>query len=91
MTVYVDSARHRYRRMLMSHMLADTEGELHAMADAIGINRRWYQSQASTPHYDICQSKRALAIERGAVVLTTNREVGDLLKRLRIAQKKTCI
>jgi hypothetical protein len=63
--VYVDKAQNAYGRMKMSHMLADTVEELHAMADKIGIKRKWFQPK-STPHYDICQSKRALAMENGA-------------------------
>lgn len=62
MPVYVDEARNRFGRMLMCHMLADTPAELHAMADRIGVKRKWFQRDASTPHYDICQSKRALAV-----------------------------
>lgn len=66
MTVYVDNMRAAYGRILMSHMIADTEDELHAMADKIGIARRWYQGD----HYDICQAKRALAVRHGAQELT---------------------
>lgn len=66
MPVYVDKSRNSYRRMFMSHMVADTLDELHAMADAIGIKRKWFQPE-SHPHYDICQSKRALAIMKGAL------------------------
>lgn len=67
MAVYVDSAFLRYRRMFMCHMLADTLDELHAMADTIGVARRHFQADASTPHYDICKSKRAMAVHRGAI------------------------
>lgn len=67
MTVYVDSMRAPFGRMLMSHMIADTDAELHAMADAIGVSRRWHQAPPRhDSHYDIAQSKRALAIKRGA-------------------------
>jgi hypothetical protein len=61
-SVYVDDMRARYGRMIMCHMLADTPAELHAMADRIGVARRWFQNKASTPHYDIALSKRALAV-----------------------------
>jgi hypothetical protein len=69
MTVYVDDM-HRYamgefRGMKMSHMIADTEDELHAMADRIGIARRWYQGD----HYDVAMSKRDAAIAAGAVAI----------------------
>lgn len=66
MPVYVDSMRAPFGRMLMCHMIADTEAELHAMADRIGVARRWYQGD----HYDIAQSKRRLAVEAGAVEIT---------------------
>lgn len=64
--VYVDAPIWPFGRMMMSHMLADTPEELHAMADKIGISRRWFQGQSGTPHYDICKSKRALAVKYGA-------------------------
>lgn len=67
MSVYVDQPVHRYGRMLMCHMLADTPEELHAMAKRIGVAHRWYQLSASTPHYDIAKSKRALALVYGAI------------------------
>jgi hypothetical protein len=68
MSVYVDDMAAPYGRMVMFHMVADTEEELHAMADKIGIARRWHQ-KSGTPHshYDICKAKRALAVTLGAV------------------------
>ena len=69
MGVYVDTALNPYGRMLMSHMMADTLDELHAMADRIGIARRHFQPANGKPHYDVCQAKRAAAIRAGAVVI----------------------
>lgn len=66
MTVYVDNMRAPYGRMIMCHMLADSEEELHAMADATGVARKWYQDW----HYDICLSKRKQAVALGAVEIT---------------------
>lgn len=66
MTVYVDDMRARFRTMIMCHMIADTEAELHAMADRIGVARKWFQGD----HYDIAESKRALAVAAGAVEIT---------------------
>ena len=66
MTVYVDDMRAKFRGMLMCHMIADTEEELHAMADKISIKRAWYQGN----HYDISLSRRADAVRNGAVEIT---------------------
>jgi hypothetical protein len=63
-------------------MLADNERELHEMADKIGINRKWYQDKASTPHYDICKAKRVLAINSGAIEVN-RKELVSILRRLR--------
>ncbi len=66
MSVYVDEAVWPFGRMMMCHMLADTEEELHAMASRIGIQRRWFQND-KYPHYDISKSKRVMAVENGAI------------------------
>lgn len=42
MSVYVDNACIPYRGMLLSHMIADAEDELHEMARALGIDRRHF-------------------------------------------------
>lgn len=86
MSVYVDRMKARYGRMVMCHMIADTVDELHAMADRIGVARRWFQTppKASFPHYDIALSKRALAIEAGAIDCDRNTFVGHV-RRLRPA------
>lgn len=78
----MDSPAHAYGRMTMCHMLADTPEELHAMADRIGVARRWYQIEASFPHYDICKAKRALAVQAGAIEVD-RRRLGGILKALR--------
>jgi len=76
MTVYVDNMHEtpmgKYGRMKMCHMIADTVEELHTMADKIGVARKWYQGPPKTtrPHYDICTSKRALAVGHGAQEIT---------------------
>lgn len=83
MAVYVDRARNRHGRMVMCHMLADTEGELHAMADSIGVARRWVQkARCGMIHYDICLTKRALALGFGAVEIGRAKVV-EILRRSR--------
>jgi hypothetical protein len=68
MSVYVDRYFADFGRMKMSHMIADSLEELHAMAVRLGI-RRWFQGKASFPHYDVCKAKREQAIAFGAVPL----------------------
>lgn len=54
--------------MIMAHMIADTEDELLAMADKIGVARKWIQRKPGRPtHFDIAKGKRALAIKAGAI------------------------
>lgn len=66
MSVYVDNMRAPYRRMVMCHMIADSEQELHVMAQNIGVARKWYQGD----HYDVCLEMRTKAVALGAVELT---------------------
>lgn len=65
--VYVDNFKAGFGRMVMCHMIADTQTELFDMADKIGVKRKWIQN-TGTPreHFDICLSKRALDIQFGA-------------------------
>ena len=85
MPVYVDEPIYQLGRMKMCHMLADTEQELHAMADKIGVARKHYQTppRASTPHYDICKSKRALAIAYGAIPVVDRAKLVDIMRAAR--------
>ena len=84
MGVYVDSAANAFGHMKMCHMLADSYAELIAMADKIGVQRKWYQgwAKASLPHFDIARSKRALAIANGAVEIDRYKLVA-IMKRNR--------
>lgn len=74
MTVYVDDMfryamghrRFGVRMFKFSHMIADDERELHAMARLIGVHEKWYQGD----HYDVTMAKRELAIKNGAVPIT---------------------
>jgi hypothetical protein len=84
MAVYVDDMRAPYGRMVMCHMVADSEDELLSMADRIGVARRWHQ-YPGTPksHFDIALSKRQLAVEHGAIEITW-RELG-----LKVRERRT--
>jgi hypothetical protein len=89
MTAYVDDMYlypvGQFGRMKMSHLLADTDAELHDMAAKIGVARRWWQSpeRTSGSHYDIAMSKRDLAIAAGAVPITY-KQAGAMNTRRRI-------
>jgi Protein of unknown function (DUF4031) len=67
MSVYVDGGSYAFGRMKMCHMVADTTAELLEMADRIGVTRRWLQKPGTAQeHFDVCKSKRALAVAAGA-------------------------
>ena len=87
MAVYVDDMRAQFGRMVMCHMVADTTAELMEMADKIGVQRKWLQKPGTEyEHFDIALSKRALAIQHGAVECTM-RDVGALTRRKRAAMR----
>jgi hypothetical protein len=78
MSVYVDDVRHRYGRMILCHLWADTLDELLAAVDAIGVQRKWIQGHptlsfgkhrsASWVHFDISLTMKDRAIARGAIL-----------------------
>ena len=87
MSVYVDPAAHRFGRMTMCHMMADTSDELLAMADRIGVAQRWLQHPGEwREHFDVCKSKRALAVAAGAVEVSSRTLV--LAARARAEDRK---
>ena len=84
MTVYVDDMRAKFGRLILCHMIADTDDELHAMADRIGVARKWHQAPPKhDSHYDIALSKRDLAIAAGAAPITL-RQCGCMTFRRRV-------
>lgn len=57
------------------HLTVDGPIEaLHVFARRIGLRREWFQASppASWPHYDLTPSKRALALEIGALAMPAN-------------------
>lgn len=88
MTVYVDDMRAPYGRMIMCHMIADSTDELDAMADRIGVARRWKQHAGTArEHYDISLAKRAEAVAAGAVEIT-RRQLSVMVMRRRIVASR---
>ena len=83
--VYVDDMQAAFSRMKMCHMIADSTAELLAMADKIGVARRWIQKAGTCyEHFDVCLSKRKLAVLNGAKELT-QKELGRMLRSRRLA------
>ena len=85
MSVYVDNMRAKYGRMVMFHMVADTTDELLAMADTIGVARKWLQ-HPGTPkeHFDIAMGKRELAVKAGAIEIG-NKQLTEIIRGKRLA------
>lgn len=82
MSVYVDHARIPFRRMLMSHMVADSLDELHAMARSLDLKPEWFQGPPCDPHYDVCEATRGKAITLGAIPVS-GRQIIDVIRRHR--------
>lgn len=83
MSVYVDDMKAGFGRMKMCHMIADTRDELLAMVRQIGVQEKWIQKAGTyREHFDICLSKRALAVKAGAKEISMF-ELVDIMKRKR--------
>jgi hypothetical protein len=70
-----------------SHLIADSEVELHAFAARLGMRREWFQSREGRPHrahYDVPERARAEALALGAVPVTW-RQVGRMMRERRAA------
>ena len=84
MACYVDTVREYpdagLRHTRVCHLLADTRAELHAMAEALGVPRRYFQDHPWRWHHDLPEPLRARAVELGAREVGL-REVGLLLRR----------
>lgn len=77
--VYVDNARipatvpngSRQVSGVWSHLTSDTDAELHAFAERLGLRRSYHQPypEHSRSHYDVTEPKRRLAIKLGAIAV----------------------
>ena len=76
MAVLVDPPLWWWRDRRWSHLVSDhSYDELHALAEALGLERRWFQGD----HYDLPEEHRARAIELGATPVASR----ELVRRLR--------
>lgn len=81
MTVYVDNMKTSYGCMKMCHMAADSNQELLEMVDKIGVSKKWIQYPNTwKEHFDICLSKRILAIKEGAREIDSRELVRNVMK-----------
>lgn len=62
------------------HMMADTEQELLAFAERLGLKREWYQGD----HFDLLPSRRSRAVALGAIEVSS-RDLVALRRRNRPA------
>lgn len=89
MTVYVDDMRMPARvgrlQAHWSHLMADTDEELHAFAARLGLKCSWHQKPGTAiSHYDVTDSRRQEALRLGAVPIGyMSRESMDLFRRKR--------
>lgn len=68
--IYVDNLRKaKWPFGKSCHLFTDDSDnrELHKLAQAIGLKRRYFQDGRNFPHYDLTASKRVLATASGAV------------------------
>lgn len=80
MSVYVDNMNAPFGQMTMCHMIADTTEELLAMAKKIGVQKKWIQNKGTKQeHFDICLSKKKLAIKHGAIEIDYGVELAEML------------
>ena len=79
---YIDNFNAPYRNMIMCHMVADTTEELLLMATKLGINHKYIQSKGTyQEHFDICLTKKKLAISLGAKEITSRELVKITLSK----------
>jgi len=68
LSVYVDNVDLPFRRMVMCHLIADSTEELLHFVDKIGVQRKWIQAAGTyREHFDICATKKSLALRCGAI------------------------
>ncbi len=89
MTVYLDDWRQPARlgpvEDRWSHLVADSDEELHAFAARLGMERAWFQHKVHRPHhahYDVPERSRRAALGLGAVAVTW-RQLGRMMRERR--------
>lgn len=90
MAILIDSFQNgargpfRYWHRRCGHLVSDSSiEELHEFAASLGLRREWFQRK-SVPHYDLTGAVYDLAVERGAI-LVSSREIVRRAIRLDVA------
>ena len=79
MTVYVDNANLAFGRMIMCHVIADSDTELLSAIEKINLDKKYHQYPNTwKSHFDVCKSKKKLLIENGAVEISY-KELGKII------------
>ncbi len=77
----------RYWHRRCGHLVSDSSlEELHQFAAALGLRREWFQRK-SVPHYDLTGRHYELALERGAI-LVSSREI--VRRAVRLETRVSC-
>lgn len=79
--MYVDNAVIPWRGRLWAHLVTTDLDELHALADAIGLRRAWFQDERRFPHYDVDAEYRERALLAGAIPIVDRRLPDDVLMK----------
>jgi len=89
MAILIDSFQNgargpiRFWHRRCGHLVSDSSlDELHEFAESLGLRREWFQ-QKSVPHYDLTGAHYELALERGAI-LVSSREIVRRAVRLQV-------
>lgn len=69
MTVWVEAALWPRGKFVCGHLFSDSLAELHEVAEAAGLQRKYFLGHAVVPHYSIPEHAIEQAIAGGAVKL----------------------
>jgi len=99
MTVWVDEistypesimdAQTKRNGVRWTHLTADTVGELHDLAERIGMKREWFQNKGSVLHYDLTPRYREKALQGGAIFKPAREQARERIAARRQATNAT--
>lgn len=75
--IYVNPAIELTFGLQVCHLIADSEDELHAFAQSLGLSLEAFQD-GTLPRYDLINEQRDKALDRGAIEIST----GEFYQRL---------